>query len=1043
MSQIESQAKALEALAEKATTPESLLRSSLRRYDFAFAHDMGGKPWPFNYRLAVEQCQSWVYRCVMGNAERAASIPLRLYVRNMTAAQIRARGLKRGCLFQTRPVSRKQMAYLRGDSDHKPSLHVSRKIAQFGDEFEEVVESHPVLDVLNQSNPWMSGFSLATFRFMMLQLTGNAYLHPIMDEGLGRPSELWPMLSQYTWIQPDPVDYLRGYLYGVERDRLIELAPEEVIHFRKPNATDLYYGKGPVEAAWSALGLQNSKRESDKALFDNRARPDYLLTVKDASEPALERFEEKVKQLHRGVRMAGGFMAITGDVSAQPLNFPPDKMGDHQEVIEEVAAVLGYPITKLKGNDPNRANAEQGDRGWLADTIAPMLREDEQALNEAGGYLGLFGDGALLEDAVLCYDNPVPSDREFELKERESNIRSGMVSINEERIADGRDEVEGGDEPMVDGGRIPLRMAGMAQMMQAMPTQQPQPTQPEQPDDTEEATEVVAPAREFNGAQVTAAVDVLMGVTDRTIAPDAAVTLLVTMFGMGEPQARSMVEAQVAARPSGTTVANGANDADGTGQEVDPGVQQEGAESGSGDASPEQRSHQRSSGAGKAGTSDQGSRDAADSGPADHGQRGGHDASGNGVKAVSDVDLTPPKGVQKAAQQGLDYRDEYGRGGTDVGIARARDLSNGKSVSPETIGRMVSFFARHEDNRDPDAREPDGGPTNGWIAWLLWGGDAGRSWSNRKQDELANAAEKSHVSVLFSGEGCTCHHDDEPTTAVGKYLARSKADADDDIRDDPEAPEIVMALALADEFSRQVTELRRAINAATLESIDNLEDVIGDADMLDEWDGRIANAVRPTLSEAMTAGGSQGMQSVGVEVGFDVTNPKVSEFLEEYRFRLAGAVNQTTLDALSQQVRIGVEQGENVREITSRILDASVGTEANPGPVFSQQRSRVIARTETARAYVEGERLAWEQSGVVEGKQWLLAPDACEFCRAAAKAFEDRTLGLSETFYKRGDTLTGEDGGVMRLDYSDIQGPPLHPNDRCDLRPITFEVPDE
>lgn len=103
--------------------------------------------------------------------------------------------------------------------------------------------------------------------------------------------------------------------------------------------------------------------------------------------------------------------------------------------------------------------------------------------------------------------------------------------------------------------------------------------------------------------------------------------------------------------------------------------------------------------------------------------------------------FTPPKGVQEAAQQGLDYRSEYGRGGTEVGIARARDLSNGRNVSLETINRMVSFFARHEENAVPPSEktEPDGGPTNGWIAWQLWGGNAGRAWSNtisnRENDE--------------------------------------------------------------------------------------------------------------------------------------------------------------------------------------------------------------------------------------------------------------------------------------------------------------------
>ena len=95
------------------------------------------------------------------------------------------------------------------------------------------------------------------------------------------------------------------------------------------------------------------------------------------------------------------------------------------------------------------------------------------------------------------------------------------------------------------------------------------------------------------------------------------------------------------------------------------------------------------------------------------------------------INFTPPQDARVAAQQGLDYRKEYGRGGTPVGIARARDLANGKQLSPDTMRRMKAFFDRHQKNRNPSDKESDGGPKNGWIAWLLWGGDAGRRWAEK------------------------------------------------------------------------------------------------------------------------------------------------------------------------------------------------------------------------------------------------------------------------------------------------------------------------
>lgn len=94
---------------------------------------------------------------------------------------------------------------------------------------------------------------------------------------------------------------------------------------------------------------------------------------------------------------------------------------------------------------------------------------------------------------------------------------------------------------------------------------------------------------------------------------------------------------------------------------------------------------------------------------------------------------TPPEEVQNAAKRGLELRDKHNRGGTEVGVARARDLSNGKSISADTIQRMVSYFARHEVDKKGEGWGKD---SAGYIAWLLWGGDAGKSWANKIADDL-------------------------------------------------------------------------------------------------------------------------------------------------------------------------------------------------------------------------------------------------------------------------------------------------------------------
>lgn len=98
----------------------------------------------------------------------------------------------------------------------------------------------------------------------------------------------------------------------------------------------------------------------------------------------------------------------------------------------------------------------------------------------------------------------------------------------------------------------------------------------------------------------------------------------------------------------------------------------------------------------------------------------------------------PTDGMIEEAQRGLDWRREFGRGGTEVGIARARDIVNGRNLSEETVKRMYSFFARHEVDKEAQGFRPgeDGYPSNGRIAWALWGGDAGKEWSEDIVEDL-------------------------------------------------------------------------------------------------------------------------------------------------------------------------------------------------------------------------------------------------------------------------------------------------------------------
>lgn len=110
--------------------------------------------------------------------------------------------------------------------------------------------------------------------------------------------------------------------------------------------------------------------------------------------------------------------------------------------------------------------------------------------------------------------------------------------------------------------------------------------------------------------------------------------------------------------------------------------------------------------------------------------------------------FSPNEAMAREAERGLKWREEFGRGGTEVGVARARDIKNRRNLSIDTVKRMKSYFARHEVDKQGQGWSPgeDGYPSAGRIAWALWGGDPGKSWANKIADREEGGKSMSDIS---------------------------------------------------------------------------------------------------------------------------------------------------------------------------------------------------------------------------------------------------------------------------------------------------------
>lgn len=102
------------------------------------------------------------------------------------------------------------------------------------------------------------------------------------------------------------------------------------------------------------------------------------------------------------------------------------------------------------------------------------------------------------------------------------------------------------------------------------------------------------------------------------------------------------------------------------------------------------------------------------------------------VFAVGDRMYTVPKAAAAEAKRGLLWRKEEGRGGTQVGVNSARTIAKGGQIGIEKVRHIAKYFPRHEVDKRAKGYKPgeDGYPSNGRIAWALWGGDAAQRWAS-------------------------------------------------------------------------------------------------------------------------------------------------------------------------------------------------------------------------------------------------------------------------------------------------------------------------
>ena len=259
-------------------------------------------------------------------------------------------------------------------------------------------------------------------------------------------------------------------------------------------------------------------------------------------------------------------------------------------------------------------------------------------------------------------------------------------------------------------------------------------------------------------------------------------------------------------------------------------------------------------------------------------------------------------------------------------------------------------------------------------------------------------------------------------------------------------------LEVAPKFVKDVYAVQQKMADDIIENLNDVESSLNDlvadevmnAKRMEVWTEEMVDAVFGNLESVVEESGTAAIESVteGMTTTskakpvaasniFDVQTARAQAFILQQTEQVGSVATATHQKKIRQLLAKGIGDKLTPKQMAKRLQ----GMKRYNKGVFNKYQAERIARTETSFARTAGQIEGWQQSGVVMGKEFLLAPEACVFCEAISKMWKGKNLKLNTPLVKMGGKIkVGKK--TMVIDYRELQGAPIHPNCMCDILPV-------
>lgn len=337
-----------------------------------------------------------------------------------------------------------------------------------------VVDSHPILDLLDKPNPMQGQTTFLESVMGYFLISGNTFIEGVAPTEGVPPKELWSIRPDRISIVPGFSGMPSAYIYKVGSEKVVYpvdmMGRSRLMHMLTFNPTDDWWGLSPLQVAALDIDQLNESGMWNLALLQNSARPSGAFSVEtrdgkpaNLTENQRAALRQELTDTHIGANNAGKFMLLEGGLKWQELSLSPkdmDFLKTKNVSQKDVGLVYGVPSQLLGLKDSQTfANYEQANLSFHRDTVIPL---GNLFLGELNRWLvPAYGDESLF---LMVNDDEVAALAPMRNEKWNQVQNSEWLTVDEKREMTGKPPyIAGSKNPaeiiLVSSNVIPLEIA--------------------------------------------------------------------------------------------------------------------------------------------------------------------------------------------------------------------------------------------------------------------------------------------------------------------------------------------------------------------------------------------------------------------------------------------------------------------------------------------------------------------------------------------------------------------------------------------------------